>query len=998
MFTGRGRDTETCAHFLADPQTRILLLHGQTGCGKSSFLRAALIPSLEESEYAYLFLRVYANDADQAGSPAFIRCGSDPVSRIAEAIYTFSLRFVEIDSAVGKRPVDLTAARLEHDNMRDFVEDCRQPGRLIKALHEISQKLSLTLIIILDQAEEVITLEQPGTNCSRQFFRFLKEFTLHNFPIKFVLALRKDYSGQFIGLAQLGSSIRLPDDPVEPVQSRDPLVKSDIKIFFLAELNTEDVVNAIELPTSTQPIEGNDVDIAPPFLKYRFTYAPGVAKRIATDLKAASSTAILPVMQIVCRDLFDVVNKKATDRQIDGDLYDTRQRITGPVDRHISNSLRKCFDSTLTAVALALKEDRGRALLAKLVQQQSDGSVHSRQVSLARMRQLAKDVGLESDVDRIVDYLSRDDVLLLRSYSVPSLDEADDRKMLSLGHDVIGVVLRDWQLKRDEAERRKAAEERTRRTKLYASLATVFIGVLAAVIVYFIEQARQQGANEMKLDILLAAAESQKSIDPLEAMSIAALAVDVAKKDLRPAKIVAEIAAALPETVIRPTVANVPIRFSGFVANVFPLRRAAGFLRVEDGTATVMRNVGHGMQEQKFDLKVDPSGAGDVSSLMVSELATGDILLLRSRRMPNYEMRTTLFLLPHDRPEASALDGSYFFSAAGLPPTQKNNAGYSTASDIVQLLLSGEVVALFSPSSGTHLDLHLFKLTAAADGEAPALDLGKRFSHFGPVRLPKKEHLVLLAGYLITAQSDNFFSPKPSPTFSVTNLSDVSADTKQLPLPKSALEECGRRAPHGGACLWRPIYPRTNSTLLTIAMEVDPALPPEVFLFLDPATGQFLEVDLAGVRDQCLTPPKTAARTNAPPPMFNLEFQSFGTLDSLHLGFRAGSSLELIRVVNHSGKDKAQCGGRLYFSDDVLDWTLAADNQTLLATGESTALFWKSTAGLQPAIDALINTMSSKSALALACSKGPANRDVIARIHEDLPFLKGWVQLTCPDH
>ena len=63
LFSGRDRDVETCIHFLAASETRILLLHGTTGCGKSSFLRAGLIPGIEENAFGYLFLR------DSAGAP-----------------------------------------------------------------------------------------------------------------------------------------------------------------------------------------------------------------------------------------------------------------------------------------------------------------------------------------------------------------------------------------------------------------------------------------------------------------------------------------------------------------------------------------------------------------------------------------------------------------------------------------------------------------------------------------------------------------------------------------------------------------------------------------------------------------------------------------------------------------------------------------------------------------------------------------------------------------
>src|SRR4051812_28302171 len=56
LMAGRDTDVATCAERLAHPETRVLLVHGSTGCGKSSFLRAGLIPAMEEQDIGYLFL------------------------------------------------------------------------------------------------------------------------------------------------------------------------------------------------------------------------------------------------------------------------------------------------------------------------------------------------------------------------------------------------------------------------------------------------------------------------------------------------------------------------------------------------------------------------------------------------------------------------------------------------------------------------------------------------------------------------------------------------------------------------------------------------------------------------------------------------------------------------------------------------------------------------------------------------------------------------------
>ena len=78
-------------------------------------------------------------------------------------------------------------------------------------------------------------------------------------------------------------------------------VKADVKLFLLSEFGSEEVKHAIKLPTSKDPLD----DLAAPFTQYRFEYEPGVPEEIVKDLFDTRFTAaVLPVMQIVCRDLY----------------------------------------------------------------------------------------------------------------------------------------------------------------------------------------------------------------------------------------------------------------------------------------------------------------------------------------------------------------------------------------------------------------------------------------------------------------------------------------------------------------------------------------------------------------------------------------------------------------------------------------------------------------------------------------------------------------------
>jgi hypothetical protein len=83
LFSQREGEIEDCAARLDDFSVRVLLLHGFSGMGKSSFLRAGLIPRLEnppEDGCRFHFLR------RGNGKPAIVRSTADPIGGIYEAL------------------------------------------------------------------------------------------------------------------------------------------------------------------------------------------------------------------------------------------------------------------------------------------------------------------------------------------------------------------------------------------------------------------------------------------------------------------------------------------------------------------------------------------------------------------------------------------------------------------------------------------------------------------------------------------------------------------------------------------------------------------------------------------------------------------------------------------------------------------------------------------------------------------------------------------------
>jgi hypothetical protein len=77
LFRERSKDVEECADILLGFGVKILLLQGSSGSGKSSFLRAGLIPQLKRDERRNFFL---------SGRDSVIRCTCDPLPEIASSI------------------------------------------------------------------------------------------------------------------------------------------------------------------------------------------------------------------------------------------------------------------------------------------------------------------------------------------------------------------------------------------------------------------------------------------------------------------------------------------------------------------------------------------------------------------------------------------------------------------------------------------------------------------------------------------------------------------------------------------------------------------------------------------------------------------------------------------------------------------------------------------------------------------------------------------------
>lgn len=183
-----GRDAAIVqAHQRLEEQP-IVVVVGPSGVGKSSFVRAGVIPALKRSGYAWESLT--------------LRPGSSPMATLAHLLEGrgwHSTTTTTADSPAGRSPTPeapQTMAEIEQ-RLRD------QSGFLGVALRERAQRRRERLLLLVDQFEELFTLASREDEAT--FWACLEGAADHSTsPVRVVITLRADFLERFIHLAQKG--------------------------------------------------------------------------------------------------------------------------------------------------------------------------------------------------------------------------------------------------------------------------------------------------------------------------------------------------------------------------------------------------------------------------------------------------------------------------------------------------------------------------------------------------------------------------------------------------------------------------------------------------------------------------------------------------------------------------------------------------------------------------------------------------------------------------
>lgn len=434
LFAGRDNDITRCAYALGDPATRCLILQGATGCGKSSFLRAGLIPYLVSEDVGFDFLK------EDKVKALFVRSTDKPLVELAKTVYDFAGRDMRYTTPKGEERLLGLPGVLAGYAQADFIAEAgNSPRLLIDVLGKIAAKLRRTLVLIIDQAEELFTLDVGGGGDHHRetFSEFMTLFSRSEFAIKLLVALRTDYFGW------LFSSI-LQAEVDQP----------HVKYYLLRDLTRGQLIDAITLPTSEDAVEG----YGSPRSHYRFRYEEGLPEKIVDELLSKKLTGgVLPIMQVVCNTLSQMVKRgspEGTEWVITEEDYRSLGRIEGQIEAHLDQVLTAlCRGEGVAEANIPAEIEGWKGVLSGLAKLEVDGRVTTRLEAEDDLAGAACGAKCKLNPRTVLEYLSDDEVRILRRVDLAQVEADRCTRHYSLGHDAIGLTLERWKAARKEKER-----------------------------------------------------------------------------------------------------------------------------------------------------------------------------------------------------------------------------------------------------------------------------------------------------------------------------------------------------------------------------------------------------------------------------------------------------------------------------------------------------------------------------------------------------------------
>jgi hypothetical protein len=179
----------------------------------------------------------------------FVRATDDLAGQLAQALWQYCERPYTYRTPTGREVhIDLAAALARgagrdgpstRDAVRRALDDPSDPTALGRMLTALAGSLPYTLVVVIDQAEEVFTLSHgPGGERRRsQALRILSRAGDDDGDYKVIVSLRTEYYGRLIDAVRRGR--------------HGP---HGVREYLLTDLDADSLVAAIERPASDRPV------------------------------------------------------------------------------------------------------------------------------------------------------------------------------------------------------------------------------------------------------------------------------------------------------------------------------------------------------------------------------------------------------------------------------------------------------------------------------------------------------------------------------------------------------------------------------------------------------------------------------------------------------------------------------------------------------------------------------------------------------------------------
>jgi WD40 repeat protein len=435
LFFGREREQEVIASNLI--ASRLTVLYGPTGVGKSSVLRAGV---------AYRLRGLAERAIEERGHP--------------------DLAVVVFDDWRGEPLAELRTA-VEEELGRLFgpfaVPDAAPHVGLAETLSTWTSGLECELLLILDQVEEYFVYH-PADDDGEPFAEQLSQLvTTPSLRVNVMLSLREDALGRLDRFkAQIPNLLsnylrldRLPEPAaraaiVGPLERYNELVGPDRAVAV-----EPDLVDAIIEQTTV-----GRVDLGP------------AARGATVDPHADGvETAYL---QLVLARVWDE-EQRVGSRTLRADTLEE----LGSAGEIVRGHVRRALDSL---------DVRGKDVAATIFNYLVTPSGTKIAHSLADLENYAE--GEADAVDAVVAALSRERVL--RSVAAPGNGKGDSGAGYEIFHDVLAVPVLAWRRQHEQQRalerQRRESERRHRRSLIVSAVSVAALAVMAAVTVYALVQ------------------------------------------------------------------------------------------------------------------------------------------------------------------------------------------------------------------------------------------------------------------------------------------------------------------------------------------------------------------------------------------------------------------------------------------------------------------------------------------------------------------------------